>query len=103
MTGKAPAPAPLTAAQLATAALALPEWTCTEAALTRTFTFPDFPAAIAFMADCAPGIQERDHHPEWTNVYDRIEVRLNTHEAKGKVTGRDVEIAKFLDWKFSTI
>jgi len=103
MTGKAPAPAPLTAAQLAAARTALPGWKCTATVLSRTFTFPDFPAAIAFMADCAPGIQERDHHPEWTNVYDHIDVRLNTHEAKGKVTGRDVEIAKFLDWKFSTI
>jgi 4a-hydroxytetrahydrobiopterin dehydratase len=52
------------------------------------------------MADCAPGIQERDHHPEWTNVYDRVSVRLNTHDAGGMVTAKDVEVAKFLDWMF---
>ena len=97
------APAPLTQEQLAAAAAALPLWRCAAIGLSRTYKFTDFPAAIAFMADCAPGIQERDHHPEWKNVYDRLEVLLNTHEAGGKVTARDVEIAKFLDWKFTTI
>lgn len=66
------------------------------AAIVKTFTFADFRSAMAFMQRACGPIEEMDHHPEWTNVYDRVEVRLTSHDADG-VTARDVRLAKVLD------
>ncbi|KQO41829.1 MULTISPECIES: 4a-hydroxytetrahydrobiopterin dehydratase [unclassified Aeromicrobium] len=74
----------------------LPGWSGDVSGLTRTYTFDGFAAAIAFMAAAAPRIDEMDHHPEWTNVYDRVEVRLSSHDVSG-VSGRDVRLAEVLD------
>lgn len=71
-------------------------WTFDDNALAKTFEFDDFASAIAFMADLRPAIDELDHHPEWTNVYNRIDVRLSSHDAGG-VTGRDFKLARLLD------
>jgi len=56
----------------------------------------DFTAAIDFMAAARPLIDELNHHPEWTNVYNRIDVRLNSHDVGG-VTHRDFKLAGLLD------
>ena len=72
-------------------------WECRDDALHKRFTFPDFAAAIAFMARVAPAIDAANHHPEWTNVYNRIDVRCTTHDAGNKVTTKDVELAALLD------
>ncbi len=74
----------------------LPGWTGDTRALTREFTFSDFGAAMRFMQACAAGIDQRNHHPEWTNVYNRVKVRLSTHDAGDRVTELDVELARFL-------
>ena len=65
-------------------------------AITRTFTFPDFSRAFAFMTRAAMVAERMDHHPEWTNVYGTVIVRLTTHECDG-VSERDVAMAKVLD------
>lgn len=65
-------------------------------AIRRTFRFADFNAAFGFMTRVALMADKRDHHPEWFNVYDRVEVRLTTHDAGG-VTDKDVELARFMD------
>ncbi len=65
-------------------------------ALTRTFRFRDFNAAFGFMARVALMAERMDHHPEWFNVYNRVEVTLATHDAGG-VTAKDVELARFMD------
>lgn len=65
-------------------------------ALTKTFEFAGFGAAIDFMAAAAPRIDELDHHPEWTNVYARVDVRLTSHDVGG-VTERDLTVARLLD------
>lgn len=79
------------------AALAqLDGWERDDAALTKTFEFADFPAAMDFMARCAERIDELDHHPEWTNVYNRVDVRLTSHDAGG-ITERDLKLARILD------
>jgi len=64
--------------------------------LHKSFEFPGFAEAFGFMAVAALGIEKRDHHPEWTNVYNKIAVSLSTHDA-GDVTAKDLELAKFLD------
>ncbi|MGZ3308372.1 MAG: 4a-hydroxytetrahydrobiopterin dehydratase [Xanthobacteraceae bacterium] len=65
-------------------------------AISRTFTFRDFNEAFGFMTRAALIAEKLDHHPEWFNVYDKVEVTLATHDAGG-VTDRDVELAVAMD------
>ena len=65
-------------------------------AIQKSFRFENFNAAFAFMASVAMMAEKMDHHPEWLNVYDRVEVTLSTHEAGG-VTERDIRLARFMD------
>ena len=82
-----------------TAALAtLGEWqTVAERdAIARTFRFQDFNAAFGFMCRAALVAEKMDHHPEWSNVYNRVEVLLTTHDADG-LTQRDIDLATAMD------
>ena len=65
-------------------------------ALARDFTFPDFAAAWAFMSRVALLAERMDHHPEWSNTYNRVGIVLTTHDAGG-VSERDVAMAKAID------
>jgi len=79
------------------AALAtLPGWAREGEALVKTFQFSDFREALAFMLRAGFEAEALDHHPDWTNVYDRVVVRLNTHSAGGRITALDVELARRL-------
>jgi len=86
----------LTPAEVSAALAGLPDWTADDAALRRTYRFRDFVEAFAFMTAAALRVQEMDHHPEWSNVYDRVNVTLTTHDAGG-ITARDVELAGKLE------
>ncbi|WP_321787683.1 MULTISPECIES: 4a-hydroxytetrahydrobiopterin dehydratase [unclassified Paraburkholderia] len=65
-------------------------------AIQRQFRFADFNEAFGFMTRVAIKAQEMNHHPEWFNVYNRVEITLSTHEADG-LTERDVALARFID------
>lgn len=65
-------------------------------AIERSLRFADFNAAFGFMSRVALLAEQMDHHPEWTNVYNRVEVLLTTHDAGG-VTALDVRMARFID------
>ncbi len=65
-------------------------------AIVKTYTFADFNAAFGFMTRVALKADKLDHHPEWFNVYNKVEVLLATHDADG-VTALDVELAIFMD------
>jgi 4a-hydroxytetrahydrobiopterin dehydratase len=65
-------------------------------AIARTFTFKDFSAAWAFMSRTALAAEKLDHHPEWFNVYNRVEVTLATHDADG-LTQRDIDLATLMN------
>jgi 4a-hydroxytetrahydrobiopterin dehydratase len=83
----------------ATAALAqLTGWSAAEGrdAITKTFKFADFSTAFGWMTRVALAAEKLDHHPEWFNVYSRVEVLLATHDADG-VTELDVTLAKLMD------
>ncbi len=84
---------PMTEAKIEQALAGLPGWSRESEALMKTFTFASFKAALSFMVRVGFEAEAMDHHPEWTNVYNRVAVRLNTHEAGGKITAKDVELA----------
>jgi 4a-hydroxytetrahydrobiopterin dehydratase len=65
-------------------------------AIRRHFEFADFNEAFGFMTRVAIKAQEMDHHPEWFNVYNKVEITLSSHEANG-LTGRDIALARFID------
>lgn len=75
-----------------------PEWREAEGrdAIARLFQFQDFNRAFAFMARVALLAEKLDHHPEWFNVYNRIEVTLSTHDAGG-VTEKDIAMAEAME------
>jgi len=65
-------------------------------AIVRTYKFPDFVRAFGFMSACALVAERMDHHPEWSNVYNRVEVTLTTHDTGG-LTANDVKLAGEMD------
>lgn len=76
----------------------LDRWTDVDGrdAISKTFQFKDFNAAFGFMTRAALVAEKMDHHPEWFNVYNRVEVTLATHDAGG-VTQKDIALAAFMD------
>ena len=65
-------------------------------AIAKSFKFADFNAAFAFMARVALKAEKMDHHPEWFNVYNKVDIVLSTHDVGG-LTKRDIELAAFAD------
>lgn len=76
----------------------LPGWTAVKDrdAIARSYKFADFSAAFAFMTRTALKAEQMDHHPEWFNVYNKVDVTLSTHDAGG-VTEKDIALARFMD------
>ena len=95
-------PERLTETQRAALAATLPGWTLIQAspgrteAIRRGFRFADFSAAFGFMARVALLAEQQGHHPDWSNVWNRVEVTLSTHDAGG-LTARDVRLATAID------
>ena len=65
-------------------------------AIQRSFKFADFTEAWGFMTKVALAAEKADHHPEWSNVYNKVEITLSTHDAGG-LSDKDVALAKFID------
>jgi 4a-hydroxytetrahydrobiopterin dehydratase len=76
----------------------LPDWRPADGrdAILRSLKFRNFAEAFGFMAEIALVAEKMDHHPEWSNVYNRVEILLATHEAGG-VTERDLKLAEAID------
>jgi len=91
-------PTRLTDDERAAALAALPGWALVggREAIARTFRFTDFPEAWGFMSRAALVAERLDHHPEWSNVWNRVEVVLTTHDAGG-LTELDVRLAQAMD------
>ena len=88
----------LSEAERAEALDGLPDWDYDDArdAVTRTIAFGDFAEAFGFMARVAILAEKADHHPEWSNVYNRVHILLTTHDAGG-LSHRDIEMAAAID------
>ena len=88
----------LSAAERAGLAEALPAWKLVEGrdAITRSFRFKDFSEAWGFMARVGLLAEAQDHHPEWFNVWNRVEITLSTHDAGG-LSARDIRLAQAID------
>ena len=86
------APTKLADSQIENALRALPGWSLRDGKLHRELRFRDFSAAFGFMTRVALAAEKRDHHPEWSNVWNRVTIDLATHESNG-ITERDVGLA----------
>ncbi|REA61669.1 pterin-4-alpha-carbinolamine dehydratase [Dyadobacter luteus] len=75
-------------------------WTEENDKLKRTFEFNDFKEAFAFMKKVAVVVDDMDHHPTWTNTYNKVEITLTTHDAGNKVTAKDKKLAEAIDQIF---
>ncbi len=91
-------PAKLDSAHLPDLLAQLPGWTLAPAAesISRHLEFADFNEAFAFMARVALAAERRDHHPEWSNSYNIVDITLTSHDAGG-LTMKDIELARFID------
>ena len=89
---------PLQGADRATALSAVPQWreVAGRDAIKRVFSFDNFNQAWGFMSRVALVAEKMDHHPEWFNVYSRVDVTLSTHDAGG-LTEKDVRLARAMD------
>jgi 4a-hydroxytetrahydrobiopterin dehydratase len=89
---------PLTEAEQAALATMLPSWSMQDGgrAIRRSFLFKDFSAAWGFMSRVALLAEQLGHHPDWSNVWNRVEITLSTHDAGG-LTGNDVALARAID------
>jgi 4a-hydroxytetrahydrobiopterin dehydratase len=88
----------LTEAERTAALASLPGWqpAADRDAIVKSFKFKDFVEAFGFMASVALLAEKADHHPEWSNVYNRVEILLTTHDCDG-LSARDVALAKAID------
>ena len=86
----------LTSAALAALPASLPAWTLHEGTLRREFRFADFSAAFGFMTRVALAAEQLGHHPDWSNVWNRVSITLSTHDL-GALSDLDVELARRID------
>ena len=77
-------------------------WIEQDNSLQKTYEFADFPSALSWMVQCSFVIETLQHHPEWTNVYNKVHVKLTTHDDWNTVTDKDVELSQLLDKEYAS-
>jgi 4a-hydroxytetrahydrobiopterin dehydratase len=86
----------LTPEEITTRLAAHPEWSIQEQRLVAIFTFKDFKQAFAFISMVALYAEQHDHHPEWSNTYNKVSFQLSTHDAGNKITTLDTDAALYI-------
>lgn len=84
----------LSSGEIRTALGELPGWSVQGDALAKTYEFKSFREALSFMVRAGFEAEALNHHPDWSNSYNRVAVKLSTHDAGGKITAKDLELAK---------
>lgn len=90
------AASPLTESEVRAALGELPDWSIVDGKLTRELKFADFVSAFAFMTAIALHAEKLDHHPDWTNSYNRLTIALISHDVGG-ISARDLKLAKIIN------
>ena len=90
-------PTALTPEQLTTALNNLPGWALNDDKIGKTFKFADFRQALGFIVRVGLEAETANHHPELFNVYNKVTIHLSTHDAGGKVTQKDLDLAKAIE------
>lgn len=72
-------------------------WQETKEGLYKKFEFADFKQAFTFMTKVSDLVESQQHHPRWTNEYNKVEIWLSTHEAEGQITDKDRQLAEAID------
>ena len=88
---------PLTDNQIQKAISSLPGWGFADDTISKTYRFGSFTEAIGFITEMAFACERTNHHPELTNVYNSVTIRLNTHDVGGKVTEKDIDLAEEIE------
>lgn len=88
---------PLSKAEIEEQLKALDGWQFEEDRIGKTFEFADFKEALTFMVRVGFEAEAQGHHPEWYNVYKTVAIQLSTHDADGKVTEKDIKLAKAIE------
>jgi 4a-hydroxytetrahydrobiopterin dehydratase len=91
---------PMNEVQITESLKGLPGWTFEDNKLHKIYKFNDFREAMVFLVRLSYEAENRNHHPEIFNCYNRLEIGLNTHDAGGKVTDRDIELALAIEKLF---
>ncbi len=87
---------PLTSTEIQTELTHLPNWIFLDHAIEKKWVFNDFLQAMQFINKIAVVAEQKKHHPEWTNVYNKVTIRLSTHDSNG-VTTKDIALAKAIE------
>src|SRR4051794_8286001 len=90
-------PAELSSAEIADALVTLNGWSGGPSGLKRKLVFEEFRGAMDFMSACVEGIEQRNHHPVWTNKYNSIDIHLDTFDIGHKVSAKDLDLARFIN------
>lgn len=88
---------PLTESEITAKISSLPGWHYAGDKISKSFKFKDFSAALAFIVRLGIAAEKADHHPELFNVYNRVDISLNTHDAGSKVTQKDIALAEAIE------
>lgn len=75
----------------------LPGWNYRDEGIEKEFEFKDFVRAFSFMSRVALLAEKMNHHPEWTNVYNKVSIRLTTHDADNRITDSDLQLAEQIE------
>ncbi|WOO43046.1 4a-hydroxytetrahydrobiopterin dehydratase [Rubellicoccus peritrichatus] len=87
----------LTESEIGTALDALPGWAFADDKISKSFKLKDFSAALGFIVRIGIAAEKADHHPELFNIYNKVEISLNTHDAGSKVTQKDIDLALVIE------
>jgi 4a-hydroxytetrahydrobiopterin dehydratase len=96
-------PTPLTPDELETVLQRLPGWTVEDGRIAKDFEFQDFIESLSFINRLVPYLEQKDHHPDVHIYYNRVRFELSRYDIGGKITDRDIEVAKLIEHEYARV